>query len=59
MKDISTEDTQASYPLEKIGSVIPNSLTYEYRDTQTGVHYFAYGNHITPRYNADGSLYVD
>lgn len=39
----------------------------EYRDTETGVHYFVYtestgygkGCAITPRYNADGTLYVD
>ena len=39
----------------------------EWRDTETGVHYFIYNNFTTyglsggicPRYNADGSLYVD
>lgn len=39
----------------------------EYRDSETGVHYFVYCNNmgysgaggICPRYNADGSLYVD
>lgn len=33
----------------------------QYRDIETGVHYFIeYGNGgICPRYNADGTLYVD
>lgn len=39
----------------------------EYRDTETGVHYLIYRNAsgyagmggICPRYNADGTLYVD
>lgn len=35
----------------------------EYRDSETGVHYFVYpsGNSggICPRYNADGTLYTD
>ena len=39
----------------------------EYRDTETGVHYLIYKDRhgyagmggICPRYNADGSLYVD
>lgn len=40
----------------------------EYRDSETGVHYFVFDNYyvsggasggICPRYNADGTLYVD
>lgn len=39
----------------------------EWRDTETGVHYFIYNKKdgyggmggICPRYNADGTLYVD
>lgn len=39
----------------------------EWRDTETGVHYliysefttYGYSSGICPRYNADGSLYVD
>ena len=39
----------------------------EYRDTETGVHYLVYSEHmykggaggLCPRYNADGTLYVD
>lgn len=39
----------------------------EYRDAETGVHYFVYSDWhgygaaggLCPRYNADGTLYVD
>ena len=33
----------------------------EYRDSQTGVHYFvhAYEGGVSVRYNADGSVFVD
>ena len=33
----------------------------EYRDSQTGVHYFMYTSEggISVRYNADGSVFVD
>lgn len=52
-------------PLERVGYYLD---FYEYRDTETGVHYFVYkeGNYsvgfgcaMIPRYNADGTLYVD
>lgn len=33
---------------------------YEYRDSETGVHYLSTQNGgMCPRYNADGDLYVD
>ncbi len=31
----------------------------EYRDPDTGVHYYGNSSTLCPRYNADGSLYVD
>ena len=37
------------------------STINEYRDSQTGVHYFMYTSEggISVRYNADGSVFVD
>ena len=34
-------------------------FVYSFRDEQTGVWYVATSEGITPRLNADGSLYVD
>lgn len=55
--------------LEEVGSsAVWNGDITEYRDADTGVHYFgkfeqthAYNaaGGLCPRYNADGSLYVD
>ena len=35
-----------------------NILVYSFRDEETGVWYIATNNGVTPRLNADGSLYV-
>lgn len=55
----STEaSTSDSTYFEKIGS--PSAGAAEYKDTQTGVHYFFnYRGGICPRYNANGTLYAD
>ncbi len=54
-----------NFYLEEVGS---SRNVHEYRDNETGVHYLIYsetriGNvsysGICPRYNADGTLYVD
>lgn len=43
---------------EKIGS--PSAGAAEYKDSQTGVHYFFnYRGGICPRYDTCGDLYVD
>lgn len=36
-----------------------NSFYAEYRDPETGVHYYGNSKMLCPRYNADGSLYTD
>lgn len=55
----STEASiSASTYFEKIG--IPSTDVAEYKDTQTGVHYFFnYRGGMCPRYNANGTLYAD
>lgn len=35
-----------------------DTLVYSFRDEETGVWYIATNNGVTPRLNADGSLYV-
>lgn len=35
-----------------------NILVYSFRNEETGVWYMATNNGVTPRLNADGSLYV-
>ena len=35
-----------------------NILVYSFRDEETGVWYIATNNGVTPRLNANGSLYV-
>lgn len=63
--DASIEDT-AGFDMVQVNKDAQSDI-YEYRDAETGVHYFVY-NHksgyggmggICPRYNADGTLYVD
>lgn len=55
----STEtNTSDSTYFEKIGN--PSTDVAEYKDTQTGVHYFFnYRGGMCPRYDAYGDLYVD
>lgn len=65
----STEEAHGSVSASTFGlEFISNSNNvYEYRDAETGVHYLVfrdtvcYGGMggICPRYNADGTLYVD
>lgn len=53
--------------MEFIEYASDNTDIEEWRDTETGVHYFIYSESvykggcggICPRYNADGTLYVD
>ena len=60
--------TQAKGGANNYMEYIRNCYDFEeWKDTETGVHYFIYDNAtaycgmggICPRYNADGSLYVD
>lgn len=55
----STEaNTSDSTYFEKIGN--PSTDVAEYKDTQTGVHYFFnYRGGLCPRYDTYGDLYVD
>ena len=63
---VSTEasGTKKENTLERVGDY---GNFEEWRDKETGVQYFlytecyssSYGCAITPRYNADGTLYVD
>lgn len=54
---------QQNNPMEYIRDLGIYGLVEEWRDTETGVHYLIEVNNgrgaICPRYNADGSLYVD
>lgn len=60
----ATSQNESNFYLEKVGYC--KDVT-EYRDTKTGVHYLIFSDTrgyagqggICPRYNADGSLYVD
>lgn len=44
-------------------NVDKDGFIYIFRDNETGVHYIKYGTNygigLCPRYNADGSIYVD
>lgn len=59
-------EVEQSYSMERISWSDSGGNIEQWRDTETGVHYFIYdrtsGNGgmggICPRYNADGSLYV-
>lgn len=54
--DIAEAETQHT-DFEQIGRY---GYFYEYRDTETGVHYLTTPDGGTcPRYNADGSLYAN
>lgn len=58
--DVSSTEASTcdSTYFEKIGS--PSTGVTEYKDTQTGVHYFFYyRGGICPRYDTYGDLYVD
>lgn len=54
----TTSTALGNYDVEYLGKVNPNIS--EYKDTTTGVHYFyVAGTGMCPRYNTDGTLYVD
>lgn len=57
----TTDTTTSNNTMEYIGNI--NNEIEEYRDSETGVHYFVfrayYKGGMCPRYNADGTLYVD
>lgn len=58
--NVSSTEASASDStyFEMIGS--PSADAVEYKDTQTGVHYFFnYRGGMCPRYNANGTLYAD
>lgn len=56
-----TDTTTSNDAMEYVGNI--NNEIEEYRDSETGVHYFifraCYKAGMCPRYNADGTLYVD
>ena len=64
---IEHEPVSNNYIMEFVRDCDPNEKIKEWRDKETGVHYFIYSEKlmnagfggIIPRYNADGSLYVD
>ena len=64
---IEQEPVSNNYIMEFVRDCDPNEKIKEWRDKETGVHYFIYSEKlmnagfggIIPRYNADGSLYVD
>lgn len=59
--DVDIADTTSNNTMEYIGNI--NNEIEEYRDSETGVHYFVFRAHykggMCPRYDADGTLYVD
>lgn len=68
----SQNDTNSSIEQESVASlqielIAEDGDFEEWRDSETGVHYFIYkvgtvdgrGIGISPRYKADGTLYVD
>lgn len=58
--NVSSTEVSASDStyFERIWS--PSADVAEYKDTQTGVHYFFnYRGGMCPRYNANGTLYAD
>lgn len=56
-----TDTTTSNDAMEYVGNI--NNEIEEYRDSETGVHYFIFRAYykagMCPRYNADGTLYVD
>ena len=67
-KDVDAkEKSKNNVFMEFIGYASDNMDIEEWRDTETGVHYFIYSESVykggcggmCPRYNADGTLYVD
>ena len=48
-------------PLVKVAVDYTDNYITELRDSDTGVHYFVYHGRggMYPRFNADGTLYVD
>ena len=62
--EVHSSTSSTRFELEYLGE---SEDVEEYRDSETGVHYLLYSetiygytsSGICPRYNADGSLYVD
>lgn len=56
----ATVNASEEYTLETLGYAHNSLYVREIRDRDTGVHYFYCGRYsVCPRYNADGSLYID
>lgn len=60
-------EVEENYIIKFVGYCDKRENIQEWRDTETGVHYFIYSDYagygyaggICPRYNANGTLYVD